>query len=217
MKTVYRKDIRLSHMARLLRRSFACAPFSAGDLSGEVALVRMEEVRAPLVVKHGETGVRVADAGFFWLEAAPRARHWWLTAALDENGGIVQYYFDITLENDIRPGGQSSFLDLFLDVVLTPGGDVYILDRDELAAALSAGEISRRSTRWPCGRQRRSPAPCPRARGNWRRFAERGSRACGNNWRPKGRACLRFKRCAILEEFSRVNIPPALDIRAKRG
>ena len=142
MKTVYRKDIRLSHMARLLRRSFACAPFSAGDLSGEVALVRMEEVRAPLVVKHGETGVRVAGAGFFWLEAAPRARHWWLTAALDENGGIVQYYFDITLENDIRPGGQSSFLDLFLDVVLSPGGDVYILDRDELAAALSAGEIS---------------------------------------------------------------------------
>ena len=142
MKTVYRKDIRLSHMARLLRRSFACAPFSAGDLSGEVALVRMEEVRAPLVVKHGETGVRVADAGFFWLEAAPRARPWWLTAALDENGGIVQYYFDITLENDIRPGGQSSFLDLFLDVVLSPGGDVYILDRDELAAALSAGEIS---------------------------------------------------------------------------
>lgn len=138
MKTVYRKDIRLSHMARLLRRSFACAPFSAGDLSGEVALVRMEEVRAPLVVKHGETGVRVADAGFFWLEAAPRARHWWLTAALDKNGGVVQYYFDITLENDIRPCGQSSFLDLFLDVVLTPGGDVYILDRDELAAA-SAG------------------------------------------------------------------------------
>ena len=86
--------------------------------------------------------MRVADAGFFWLEAAPRARHWWLTAALDENGGIVQYYFDITLENDIRPGGQSSFLDLFLDVVLSPGGDVYILDRDELAAALSAGEIS---------------------------------------------------------------------------
>lgn len=62
---------------------------------------------------------------------------------LDENGRHpCQYYFDITLENDIRPGGQSSFLDLFLDVVLSPGGDVYILDRDELAAALSAGEIS---------------------------------------------------------------------------
>ena len=100
MKTVYRKDIRLSHMARLLRRSFACAPFSAGDLSGEVALVRMEEVRAPLVVKHGETGVRVADAGFFWLEAAPRARHWWLTAALDENGGSVVY---------ARSGGETEF------------------------------------------------------------------------------------------------------------
>ena len=142
MKTVYRKDIRLSHMARLLRRSFACAPFSAGDLSGEVALVRMEEVRAPLVVKHGETGVRVADAGFFWLEAAPRARHWWLTAALDENGGIVQYYFDITLENDIRPGGGSSFLDLFLDVVLIPGGGVHTLDQDELDGALRAGEIT---------------------------------------------------------------------------
>lgn len=142
MKTVYRKDIRLSQWKRLMRRSFACAPFSAGALSGEVALVRMDEVRAPLDVKHGEASVRVAGAGFFWLEAAPRARHWWLTAALDENGGIVQYYFDITLENDIRPGGQSSFLDLFLDVVLTPGGDVYILDRDELDDALQAGEIT---------------------------------------------------------------------------
>ena len=198
MKTVYRKDIRLSHMARLLRRSFACAPFSAGDLSGEAALVRMEEVRAPLVVKHGETGVRVADAGFFWLEAAPRARHWWLTAALDENGGIVQYYFDITLENDIRPGGQSSFLDLFLDVVLSPGGGrVYPRPGRTRRRPFRPGKSPRRSMRWPCGRQRRSPAPCPRARGNWRRFAERGSRACGNNWRPKGRGCLRFKRCAI--------------------
>lgn len=142
MKTIYRKDIRLSHMARVLRRSFACAPFSAGDLSGEVALVRMDAVRAPLTVRHGAASVRVADAGFFWLEVAPRARHWWLTAALDESGAAVQYYFDITLENDIRPSGQSSFLDLFLDVVLAPGGDVYVLDQDELDAALAAGEIS---------------------------------------------------------------------------
>ena len=217
MKTVYRKDIRLSHMARLLRRSFACAPFSAGDLSGEVALVRMEEVRAPLVVKHGETGVRVADAGFFWLEAAPRARHWWLTAALDENGGIVQYYFDITLENDIRPGGQSSFLDLFLDVVLSPGGDVYILDRDELTAALSAGEISPAQHALALREAEALARALPAREGELAAFCRTCSRACGNNWRPKGRACLRFKRCAILEEFSRVNIPPALDIRAKRG
>ena len=142
MKQVYRKDIRRAHWRRVTRRAFACADFEAPGLSGEVALLRMDEVREPLLVQDGKAGTCIADTGFFWLQVAPRARHWWLTAAIKPDGGIVQYYFDITLENDIRPGGQSSFLDLFLDVVLSPGGDVYILDRDELAAALSAGEIS---------------------------------------------------------------------------
>ena len=142
MKQVYRKDIRRAHWRRVTRRAFACADFEAPGLSGEVALLRMDEVREPLLVQDGKAGTCIADTGFFWLQVAPRARHWWLTAAIRPDGGIVQYYFDITLENDIRPGGQSSFLDLFLDVVLSPGGDVYILDRDELAAALSAGEIS---------------------------------------------------------------------------
>lgn len=142
MKQVYRKDIRRAHWRRVTRRAFACADFEAPGLSGEVALLRMDEVREPLLVQDGKAGTCIADTGFFWLQVAPRARHWWLTAAIKPDGGIVQYYFDITLENDIRSGGGSSFLDLFLDVVLIPGGGVHTLDQDELDGALRAGEIT---------------------------------------------------------------------------
>ena len=60
---------------------------------------------------------------------------------LDRAGGILQYYFDVTLQNHID-GAVSCFTDLFLDVVALPDGRCDLLDLDELNAALEQGIIT---------------------------------------------------------------------------
>lgn len=59
----------------------------------------------------------------------------------DRGGEIIQYYFDLSLKNEID-GENSWFTDLYLDVVLLPDGRVALLDEDELDAALGKGTIT---------------------------------------------------------------------------
>ena len=60
----------------------------------------------------------------------------------DETGRLVQYYFDVTLENDVR-GADSTFIDLYLDVAAQPDGTLELMDQDELTAALAEGIITK--------------------------------------------------------------------------
>ncbi len=98
-------------------------------------LLRMDAVTEPLDVTVQEETVRIVDNGYSWMQIAPEREHWWLTVMFDERWTIVQYYFDITLENILR-GRDSRFRDLFLDVAAIPEGKMELLDRDELDEAL---------------------------------------------------------------------------------
>jgi uncharacterized protein len=61
---------------------------------------------------------------------------------MDSAGTIISYYFDITDNNVLCDDGDSYFYDLYLDVVLLPTGNLYLLDEDELLEALQQGIIS---------------------------------------------------------------------------
>jgi len=135
------KGIRREDWSRIIRRSFACESVCLPSLCGEIALLRMDEVREPLYVSLQDRRYCIVNQGYSWLQIAPRGENWWLTCMFDEKGELLQHYFDITLENRVREGGQSSFLDLFLDVVLLREGIAVLLDEDELEEALSAGVI----------------------------------------------------------------------------
>lgn len=81
----------------------------------------------------------IVDNGFHWFQFAPQSERWWLTAMFDAAKRLIQFYFDITFENHILPGGESWCRDAYLDVVIDPDGRARLLDEDELAAALAAG------------------------------------------------------------------------------
>ena len=86
----------------------------------------------------------IVDNGFHWFQFAPQSERWWLTAMFDAAKRLIQFYFDITFENHILPGGESWCRDAYLDVVIDPDGRARLLDEDELAAALAAGAVTRR-------------------------------------------------------------------------
>ena len=99
-----------------------------------VGIFRIEKVSEPLRVRIGDKIAVAADKGFTWIGLLPEDSHWSMTAMLDPEERVVQYYFDITLSNHL--GDNPYFDDLFLDLSISPGRSVYMLDSDELEEAL---------------------------------------------------------------------------------
>ncbi len=126
---------------RVTDSAFAWTALETPSLSGAAAVIHIKRITAPLVVRDLDQMVTIADDGYRWLQIAPRGHHWWLTVMYDRDLRPLQYYFDITRENVIQ-GADSRFEDLMLDVVLMADGTCGLMDRDELDAALAAGNIT---------------------------------------------------------------------------
>lgn len=135
------KTLSRSEWLRILERQQASMPLNCGGLKGWAGLLVMHRVTAPLAVPVLGEMLTIADNGYSWLQIAPEGENWWLTVMFDQDGEIIQYYFDISLKNEID-GERSWFTDLYLDVVLVPDGRLELLDQDELDAALAEGEVS---------------------------------------------------------------------------
>jgi hypothetical protein len=59
----------------------------------------------------------------------------------NENNEIIEWYFDIARKIG-KENGMPYEDDLYLDVVVTPTGDITLLDEDELKEALDRFEVN---------------------------------------------------------------------------
>lgn len=109
---------------------------------GAASLTVLEGFAAPFSVRTPRGERVVVDNGYHWVQLAPRDERWWLTGMYDARRALVQFYFDVTFENRLLPDGESFLRDAYLDVVIEPDGEARILDREELAAAVEAGEVA---------------------------------------------------------------------------
>ena len=112
------------------------------DIKGYAALIEIEEVNRRLIVGEYGREVCIYDDGHSELNFLPDGENWALSALYDENGEIIEWYIDITRSNGVSEDGVPYCDDLYLDAVLTPDGQVIILDEDELADARDAGDIT---------------------------------------------------------------------------
>lgn len=141
MMQIKRKTMRRSEWTRVVASEYAAEAFQSAECAGAAGLLHLLKVRQPLTVCMAHRPVTLADDGYWWMQIAPENQHWWLTVMFDDCDRIVQYYFDMTLRNFIRPHGDSYFDDLFLDIVLLPGSGKFLLDEDEWTQALKEGVI----------------------------------------------------------------------------
>ena len=58
------------------------------------------------------------------------------------NRRVSVWYIDVIEKVDVDEDGVVYYLDKYLDVILTPQGDVVVQDRDELDEAYESGELS---------------------------------------------------------------------------
>lgn len=133
------KDMRACRWQRVTKRRFFLASGEKDGKKYAASLMFIDEVTAPFV---NARGVTLADAGYVWLQYALEDDCWWLTAAFDPEGTLLQMYFDITDGNRFTDPDDPDFDDLYLDVVLDPDQSVTVLDREELDKALVLGDIT---------------------------------------------------------------------------
>jgi len=107
-------------------------------MKGYASLVKIEKVHRPLII--GDTCLY--DDGYTVVGFLPDGANWCLQAFYNESRETIEWYFDITLENKVDQTGNPYYVDLYLDIVLLPNGQITILDEDELKDARAQGKIT---------------------------------------------------------------------------
>lgn len=135
IRTMSRQD-----WVRITRRVYRAEDIVWQGNRGRISLLQMEEVTEPLAVECPEGKKVIADKGYSWLQIALHGAYFWFTAMFDEQDDFCEIYVDMT-DGNVADVEDAWFRDMYLDFVVTHAG-VMILDRDELDAALAAGDIS---------------------------------------------------------------------------
>lgn len=76
-----------------------------------------------------------------WLQHFPTAENYTVTTMFDQNGKVVQWYIDVCYKHGLDDQGPW-WDDLFLDIIVLPSGDYFLVDEEELEEALHSGLIN---------------------------------------------------------------------------
>lgn len=131
-----------SEWTRILEREYTVRPFASGGYEGYESLLVMKKIREPLKVKSGHEYVTIVEQGYSWLQIAAKDQSIWMTAMFDREDRFFQLYCDITAGN-VTDADEPYFRDMYLDVIVTPTREVFVLDEDELDEALACGDITK--------------------------------------------------------------------------
>ena len=134
--------MRRSDWRRILKRDYACRSCEINGAREMESLLTIREITEPLRVRRGTEWVTIVEKGYRWVQIAREGAFVWLTAMFDEHGQFLQMYFDVTAGNRFDTPDDPCFRDMYLDVVVTPTGEMMVLDQDELDEALAQGEIT---------------------------------------------------------------------------
>ena len=127
---------------RIVQREYRCVPLQSEEAEGLISILVLKEVNSTLYVADEEKQVLIADNDYAWLQIALRDQFFWITAMFDTAGTLLQVYFDISNGTVFDEPENPCFEDLYLDIVLTGDGRLYILDKEELEEAFQEGVIS---------------------------------------------------------------------------
>lgn len=112
----------------------------SNEFTGDIAYYNFLNVKERIVVPNGKT---ILDNDYKWLQFYDYSSKIKLSAFYDENNEIIEWYFDIARKIG-KENGVPYEDDLYLDVVVTPSGEIILLDEDELRAAFDRFEVNKK-------------------------------------------------------------------------
>ena len=120
--------------------SFKIKSFNNSDFVGDIALIKFNKMNKPYMIEN--INLCMANDNYKWLEFYDYNKKYRLTAMYNENNEIIEWYFDIARKIG-KENGMPYEDDLYLDVVVTPKGDIKLLDEDELKNAFDRFEVNK--------------------------------------------------------------------------
>ncbi|MBW3111682.1 MULTISPECIES: DUF402 domain-containing protein [Bacillaceae] len=127
---------------RVEQRKYSQSHLNTKEFQGYITLLKTVKVKEPLITRYGDKEICIVDNGYMWLQQFPYGKHHSVTTMFDASGEIVQWYIDICHGNGIE-SGVPWMDDLFLDIVVLPSGEIFLLDEDELEQAYKNRIISK--------------------------------------------------------------------------
>ena len=119
----------------ILRRRYI--PYEIVDISGDELIFRSDSL---LVTKW--TSIRPRPDFYGGISFTFLDRGYKLGRFYDEDGRFLYWYCDIVEVNYDHAANTYTINDLLVDIKILPGGEVRLLDADELAQAIEEGLIS---------------------------------------------------------------------------
>lgn len=110
---------------------------------GMLGILHIKQVKEPSYKQYSNQSICIANNGYTWIQYFINEKNFAITAMLDEKKELVQYYIDVAKVYKIDERRLPYFDDLYLDVVLLPNDELYLLDEDELEEAYRDGDISK--------------------------------------------------------------------------
>lgn len=105
------------------------------DFRGYIAYIKFLEVESPLVKNYFGREMITADKDYIWLEIFPLDKKYCITAKYNDKKELIKWYIDIVSSVGLDDG-VPYMEDMYLDLDISPRGEINILDRDELDMAL---------------------------------------------------------------------------------
>lgn len=126
---------------RVTDRDYICKFVDETDFKGYITLLSIYKVKEPLIINNNEQQITLADDGYYWMQHFPVGANYCVTTMFNKEKEVIQWYFDISKCVGVSEQGVPYWDDLYLDLVVYPNGDFYVLDEDELQEALVNNEI----------------------------------------------------------------------------
>lgn len=128
----------------IIKKQFVMIDSDNADFKGKLGLISLEEVNQKFIAKRPNgNSETVIDNGFKILTFFPENGAYCCTVMINRENQILQWYFDILKSNCNYDFGVPFGEDMFLDVILLPNGEFYMIDEDDLSEALQNNLITR--------------------------------------------------------------------------
>jgi predicted RNA-binding protein associated with RNAse of E/G family len=128
---------------RIIEKSYSGIHIKEELFNGYIGYLSLDKVKEQLWVTYGLNKLCIVDDGYVWLQHFPLNSSYVLTATYNDQGELVQGYFDIVKSVEISNESIPYCDDLFLDVVALPNDEIYTLDEDELFEAFKQQKITK--------------------------------------------------------------------------
>lgn len=131
-----------SNWRKVKERDFHSSRIEDNHFKGTVAAITLKEVKPKGYINYENRSYCIADNGYMWVQHFPDEESYTVTCMMNEEGEVIQWYIDICYNHGMREDGVQWYKDLYLDMVVLPTGEYYVLDEDELEDALKDKEIT---------------------------------------------------------------------------